>query len=146
MLLNFHARLELTNLRHLAQYSWNWKITFKDWMHHCDQKLGVIRVHGWYFSSCTLLKHTWASCKIFCRQGDYKKHQNDLKCGDLVDLMWGCCWFCCITVILLYEREFFFWGGGAIWAYFGHLVQKIRIWALMKSNGHNINRNGLYDP
>ena len=49
-------------------------------------------------------------------------------------------------VILLYESEIFFWGGGAIWAYFGHLVQKIRIWALMKSNGHNINRNGLYDP
>ena len=44
--------------------------------------------------------------------------------------------------------NFFFWGGGggAIWAYFGHLVQKIIIWAIMKSNGHNINRNGLYDP
>ena len=53
-------------------------------------------------------------------------------------------------VILLYESDFFFWGGGggegAIWAYFGHLVKKIRIWALTKSNGHNINRNGLYDP
>ena len=48
-------------------------------------------------------------------------------------------------VILLSESDFFL-GGGAIWAYFGHLVQNIRIWALMKSNGHNINRNGFYDP
>ena len=53
-------------------------------MHHCDPKLGVIRVHDWYFCSYTLLKHTWASCKIFCRLGDCKMHQNDLKCGDLV--------------------------------------------------------------
>ena len=48
-------------------------------------------------------------------------------------------------VILLYESDFFLGGGGAFWAYFGHIVQKIRIWALMKSNGHNINRNGLDD-
>ena len=74
-------------LRPLAQYSWNWKIIFKDWMHHCDPKLGVIRVHGWYFCSYTLLKHTWASCEIFCRLGDCKMHQNDLKCGDLVDFV-----------------------------------------------------------
>ena len=50
-------------------------------------------------------------------------------------------------VILLYESDFFWGGGGGgDWAYFGHLVQKIRIWDLMKSNGHNMNRNGLYDP
>ena len=33
-----------------------------------------------------------------------------------------------------------------MWAYFGPLVQKIIIWAVMKSNGHNITRNGFYDP
>ena len=66
-------------------------------------------------------------------------HQNDLKCGDLVELI-----LMHHKVILLYESKIL--GGGAIWAYFRHLVQKIRIWALMKSNGHNINRNGLYDP
>ena len=124
-------------LRPLAQYSWNWKIIFKDWMHHCDPKLGVIRVHGWYFCSYTLLKHTWASCEIFCRLGDCKMHQNDLKCGDLVDFVASQSHFA------LWK---WFFGRGVIWAYFGHLVQKIRIWALMKSNGHNINRNGLYDP
>ena len=48
-------------------------------------------------------------------------------------------------VILLYESDFFLGGGGDL-AYFAHLVKKIRIWALMMSNGHNINRNGLYDP
>ena len=117
-------------LRPLAQYSWNWKIIFKDWMHHCDPKLGVIRVHGWYFCSYTLLKHTLASCEIFCRLGDCKMHQNDV--GILLILLHH-------KVILLYESNF---GGGVIWAYFGHLVQKIRIWALMNSNGHNINRNG----
>ena len=99
-------------------------------MHHCDPKLGVIRVHGRYFCSYTLLKHTWASCKIFCRLGDCKMHQNDLKCGDLVDF-----------VATQSHLE-----GGAIWANFGHLVQKIRILALMKSNGHNFNRNELSDP
>ena len=78
---------DLNLLRPLAQYSWNWKIIFKDWMHHCDPKLHVIRVHGLYFCSYTLLKHTWASCKIFCRLGDCKMHQNDLKCGDLVDFV-----------------------------------------------------------
>ena len=33
---------------------------------------------------------------------------------------------------------FFFWGGGggvSMWAYFGSLVQKIRIWVVMESNG-----------
>ena len=88
-------------LRPLAQYSLNWKIFFKDWMHHCDPKLGVIRVHGWYFCSYTLLKHTWASCKIFCRLGDCKMHQNDLKCGDLLLILLH------HKVILLYESEFY---------------------------------------
>ena len=46
---------------------------------------------------------------------------------------------------------FFFWGGGGggveddlvlFWA----SCSENRIWALMKSNGHNINRNGFYDP
>ena len=55
-------------------------------------------------------------------------HCNDLKYGDIVD-------FCYITKV-------FFWGG----AYFGPLVKKIRIWDVMKSNGHNITRNGFYDP
>ena len=59
-------------------------------------------------------------------------HQNDLKCGDLVDFVTS--------------QSHKGGGGGDIWAYFGHLVQKIRIWALMKSNGHYSNRNGLYDP
>ena len=46
--------------------------------------------------------------------------------------------------ILFYESKgFFFLGGGA---YFRPLVQKIRIWAVMKSNGHYITRNGFYDP
>ena len=59
-------------------------------------------------------------------------------------------------VILFYESEvlfcfgfFFFLGGGGgghdlvlLWA----SCSENRIWALMKSNGHNINRNGLYDP
>ena len=68
-------------------------------------------------------------------------HQNDLKCGILFILLHH-------KVILLYESDIFFLGGGGgdLGLYFGHLVQKIRIWALMKSNGHNINRNGLYDP
>ena len=129
---------DLNLLRPLAQYLWNWKIIVKDWMHHCDPKLSVIIKSPWliYFCSHTLLKHTWASCKIFCRLGDCKMHQNDLKCGDLVDFVAS-------------QSDFALWKwffGGAIWAYFGHHVQKIRIWALMKPNGHNINRNGLYDP
>ena len=65
----------------------NFATIFKDWIHHCDPQLGEIRIHGWYFCSYTLLKHIWASCKIFCRLGDCKKHQNDLKCGDLVDFV-----------------------------------------------------------
>ena len=101
---NFHARLELI-LRPLAHYSWNWKIIFKDWMHHCDPKLGVIRVNGWYFCSYTLLKHTWASCKIFCRLGDCKMHQNDLKCGGLVN-------FVASQSHFALWKWFFFGGGG----------------------------------
>ena len=96
---------DLNLLRPLAQYSWNWKIIFKDWMHHCDPKLGVIRVHGWYFCSYTLLKHTCASCKIFCRLGDCKMHQNDLKCGDLVD-------FVASQSHFALWKWFFFGGGG----------------------------------
>ena len=127
---------DLNLLRPLAQYSWNWKIIFKDWMHHCDTKLGVIRVHGWYFCSYTLLKHTWASCKIFCRLGDCKMHQNDLKCGDLVDFVASQSHFALWKWILLGGDLGLFWASCSEW---------IRIWALMKSNGHNINRNGLYD-
>ena len=96
----------LNLLRPLAQYSWNWKIIFKDWMHHCDPNLCAIRVHGWYFCSYTLLKHTWASCKIFCRLGDCKMHQNDLKCGDLVDFVASQSHFA------LWKSIFFFLGGG----------------------------------
>ena len=53
-----------------------------------------------------------------------------------------------ILLILLHHKVillFFLRGGGDL-GLFGHLVQKIRIWALMKSNGPNINQNGLYDP
>ena len=35
------------------------------------------------------------------------------------------------------------WG---MWANFGPLVLNFRIWAEMKSNGHDITRNGFYDP
>ena len=55
-------------------------------------------------------------------------------------------------VILFYESEvflfWFFFGGGVgndlvlFWASYS----ENRIWALMKSNEHNINRNGFYDP
>ena len=62
-------------------------------------------------------------------------HSNDRKCGDIVDFLLH------HKVILFYESEFFFGG----WAYFRPLVQKIRIWAVMKSIGHFITRNGLYD-
>ena len=107
---------ELNLLWPLAQYSSNWKIIFKDWIHHCDPKLGVIRIHGWYFCSYTLLKHIWASCKIFCRLGDCKMHQNDLKCGDLVDFVAS-------------KSHFVLWkwfGGGRRRSglIFGHLVKK----------------------
>ena len=67
-------------------------------------------------------------------------HCNDLKCGDIVDFLLH------HKVILFYESEgcfFFFLGGGA---YFMPLVQKIRIWAVMKSKGHYITKNGFYEP
>ena len=32
-----------------------------------------------------------------------------------------------------------------MWANFGPLVQNFKIWAEMKSNGHDITRNGFYD-
>ena len=71
-------------------------------------------------------------------------HCNDLKYEDIVN-------FCCIqksfcsTKVKLFFVLFFF-DVGLLWAYFGPLVQKIRIWAVMKSNGLNITRNGFYDP
>ena len=74
-------------------------------MHHCDPKLGVIRIHGWYFCSYTILKHTWAYCKIFCRLGDCKMHQNYLKCGILLIMFHH-------KVILFFESEVFLGGGG----------------------------------
>ena len=70
-------------------------------------------------------------------------HCNDLKYGDIVD-------FCYITKSFCFMKvKFCFLGfflGGTMWAYFGPLVQKIRMWAVMKSNGYNITRNGYYDP
>ena len=53
---------------------------------------------------------------------------NDLKCGDNVD-------FCYITKTFCSMKVFFFSGGGAMWAYVGPLVQKIRIWVVMELNG-----------
>ena len=70
-------------LRPLTQSSSNWNTICKDYMHHCDPKLWVVRAHGRYFCSCTLLKYTLASCKILFRLGDCKIHR-DLKCGDNV--------------------------------------------------------------
>ena len=64
-------------------------------------------------------------------------HCNDLKCGDIVDFCYITKSFCSMKV------KGFFLGGGAMWAYFRPLVQKIRIWAVMKSNGHYITRNGF---
>ena len=108
---------DLNLLRPLVQYSWNWKIFFKDSMHHCDQKLGVIRVHGWYFCSYTLLKHTLASCKIFRRLGDCKMHQNDLNVGILLILLQHKS-FCSMKV------SFFFGGGGRSGLIFGILFRR----------------------
>ena len=53
-------------------------------------------------------------------------------------------WF---VLFFFWKWRVFFWGGGGgMWVYFRPLVKKIRIWAVMKSNGHYITRNGLYDP
>ena len=41
---------------------------------------------------------------------------------------------------------FIFLGGGDDLVLFWESYSENRIWALMKSNGHKINRNGLYDP
>ena len=41
---------------------------------------------------------------------------------------------------------FFGGGGGDDLVLFCASCSENRIWALMKSNGHNINRNGLNDP
>ena len=68
-------------------------------------------------------------------------HCNDLKCGDIVDFCHITKSFCSMKVKVFFF--FFFLGGGA---YFRPLVQKIRTWAVLKSNGHYITRNGFYDP
>ena len=70
-------------------------------------------------------------------------HSNDLKCGDIVDFCYITKSFCSMKVSFL-EGEGG-WGWGYDGANFGPLVQKIRIWAVMNSNGHNITRNGFYD-
>ena len=67
-------------------------------------------------------------------------HCNDLKYKDIVN-------FCCIKKSFCSTKvKLFFVFFLPMWAYFGPLVQKIRIWAVMKSNGLNIPRNGFYDP
>ena len=65
-------------------------------------------------------------------------HCNDLKCEDIVDFCYITKSFCSMKVFLFIN---FFLGGGGL--YFRPLVQKIRIWAVMKSNGHYITRNGF---
>ena len=62
----------------------------------------------------------------------YKMHHNDLKCWEIVDD------FYYIQKTVCSVKEDFGWG---MWANCGPLVKKIRIWAVMKSNGHNITRN-----
>ena len=69
-------------------------------------------------------------------------HCNDLKCGDIAYFCYITKSFCFMKVKCFSFFNFFF--GGV--AYFWPLVQKIRVWAVMKSNGHNITRNGFYDP
>ena len=61
-------------------------------------------------------------------------HHNNLKCREIVDD------FCYIPKSFCSMEEDFFLGGGLN---FGLLF---RIWAIMKSYGHNITRNGSYDP
>ena len=62
-------------------------------------------------------------------------HHNDLKCGEIVDN------FCNIPKSFCSIRKG--WGGGQCWLIFGLLL---RIWAEMKSNGHNSTKNGFCDP
>ena len=60
-------------------------------------------------------------------------HHNDQKCGDIVDN------FCYIPKSLCSIKTGL---GGQCW-----LVLRLlfRIWAELRSNGHNSNRNGFYD-
>ena len=64
-------------------------------------------------------------------------HHNNLKYGEIVDD------FCYIPKSFCSMMEDFFFGGGAN---FGPFVQNFRIWAEMKSYGHNITINGFHDP
>ena len=63
-------------------------------------------------------------------------HCNDLKYEGIVN-------FCCIKKSFCSTKVKLFF---PMWAYFRPLVQKIRIWAVMMSNGLDITRNGFYDP
>ena len=65
-------------------------------------------------------------------------HCNYLKYGDIVDFCYITKSFCSIKV--------FFLGGGGVFRYRLILGLLFRIWAVMKSNGHNVTRNALYDP
>ena len=50
-------------------------------------------------------------------------HNNDLKCGEIVDD------FCNIPKAFCSMKKDFLWGGGAMLANFWPLVQKFRMWA-----------------
>ena len=66
-------------------------------------------------------------------------HCNDLNCGDHVDFYYITKSFCSMKVkflVLFVCFLFFFFGGGGL--IFGPLVQKIRIWVVMGSNGLEI--------
>ena len=69
-------------------------------------------------------------------------HCNYLKYGDIVDFCYITKSFCSIKVKFFFS--FFFWGGGVRCRLILGLL--FRIWAVMKSNGHYVTRNGLYDP
>ena len=60
-------------------------------------------------------------------------HHNDLNCGEIVDK------FCYIPKSFCYIKKRM----GAMLANLGLLF---RIWAEMKSNGHNSTTNGFCDP
>ena len=62
-------------------------------------------------------------------------HNNDLKCGEIVDN------FCYISKSFRSIKTGL-GGGGQCWLVSGLLF---RIWAELKSNGHNSTRNGFYD-
>ena len=87
---------------------------------------------------CTIKSHfglLWDFFILSC----YKIRLNDLiNCGAIVvDFCYSTMSFCFMKVFI------FFWGGGHT---FGPLVQKLRIWAEMKSNGRNTTRNKFYGP